>query len=326
VRAYIIRRLLLTIPTFIGISLITFFVIHLAPGDPAMLALQGETMGKGASAANIAEMKHVLGLDRPLYIQYFDWMGRTIRLDFGESLKDHRKVIDKIWEALPNTLILNLISLILIYLISLPLGIISAVKQNTWLDKSITSVLFVLYSLPAIWIALLLILVFYVKLDWLPAGGLQSLEAADYPFFPWLWDRITHLILPVVCFTYAGFAVISRYVRSSMLEVIRQDYIRTARAKGLSERKVIYKHGLANAMIPIVTLLGLELPGLLGGSVILEQIFSWPGLGWLFFDALNARDYTTIMGLTVFTAILVLLGTLLADILYAVVDPRVHYE
>jgi peptide/nickel transport system permease protein len=326
VRAYIIRRLLMTIPTFLGISLITFLVIHLTPGNPAMLALQGDTMGKGYSAANVAEMKQILGLDRPLYVQYFDWLDRMVRFDFGESLKDHRKVIDKILEALPNTLLLNVISLILIYLISLPLGIISAVKQNSWVDKSITSVLFVLYSLPAIWIALLLILLFYVRLDWLPAGGLQSLEASDYSFLPWLWDRLMHIILPVTCFTYAGFAVISRYVRSSMLEVIRQDYIRTARAKGLSENKVIYKHGLSNALIPIVTLLGLELPGLLGGSVILEQIFAWPGLGWLFFDALNARDYTTIMGLTVFTAILVLLGTLLADILYAVVDPRVHYD
>ena len=325
-RAYILRRLLLAIPTFIGITLITFIIIHLAPGDPATLMAQGDMMGKGASAANLVEMKKVLGLDQPVHIQYIQWVGRIVRLDFGESIKDHRKVIDKIWEALPNTLVLNIISLLLIYLISLPLGVYSAVKQNTLVDKGITSVLFVLYSLPTIWVALLLILWFYVKLDWLPAGGIQSLSISGDSFFPWILDRMKHLVLPVICFTYGGFAVVSRYVRSSMLEVIRQDYIRTARAKGLSNTKVIYRHALANAMIPIVTLLGLELPGLIGGSVILEQIFSWPGMGWLFFDALNARDYTTIMGLTVFSALLVLLGTLIADLLYAVVDPRVHYD
>jgi peptide/nickel transport system permease protein len=326
VRAYILRRLLLAIPTFIGITLVTFIIIHLAPGDPATLMAQGDMMGKGASAANLVEMKKVLGLDQPMHIQYVRWVGRIVRLDFGESIKDHRRVIDKIWEALPNTLVLNIISLLLIYLVSLPLGVYSAVKQNTLIDKGITSVLFVLYSLPTIWVALLLILLFYVKLDWLPAGGIQSLSITGDSFFPWFWDRLKHLVLPVICFTYGGFAVVSRYVRSSMLEVIRQDYIRTARAKGLGNNRVIYRHALANAMIPIVTLLGLELPGLIGGSVILEQIFSWPGMGWLFFDALNARDYTTIMGLTVFSALLVLLGTLIADILYAVVDPRVHYD
>ena len=325
-RAYIIRRLLLIIPTFIGISIITFAIIHIAPGNPAMLSIQGGMLGKGASPANIAEMQKVLGLDKPLYVQYFQWVGRLLRFDFGRSFKDHRKVIDKIMEALPNTLLLNIISFLLIYSISLPLGIWSAIKQNTVVDKGITSILFVLYSLPVIWVALLLILFFYVKLDWLPVGGLQSLQASEYSTFPWLLDRVKHIILPVTCFTYAGFALISRYVRSSMLEVINQDYIRTARSKGLKEKKVIWRHGFSNALIPIVTLLGLELPGLLGGSIIIEQIFAWPGLGWLFFDALNARDYMTIMGLTVFTASLVLIGTLLADLLYAVVDPRIHYD
>ena len=325
-RAYIIRRLLLIIPTFIGISIISFAIIHIAPGNPAMLSIQGGMLGKGASPANIAEMQKVLGLDKPLYVQYFQWVGRLLRFDFGRSFKDHRKVIDKIMEALPNTLLLNIISFLLIYSISLPLGIWSAIKQNTVVDKGITSILFVLYSLPVIWVALLLILFFYVKLDWLPVGGLQSLQASEYSTFPWLLDRVKHIILPVTCFTYAGFALISRYVRSSMLEVINQDYIRTARSKGLKEKKVIWRHGFSNALIPIVTLLGLELPGLLGGSIIIEQIFAWPGLGWLFFDALNARDYMTIMGLTVFTASLVLIGTLLADLLYAVVDPRIHYD
>jgi peptide/nickel transport system permease protein len=324
-RAYIVRRLLLMIPTFLGITIITFLLMHLTPGNPAMLAVQGDMMGKGSSAANIAEMQHVLGLDKPLHVQYLNWLGRIIRLDFGESLKDHRKVLDKIMEALPNTLLLNIISFIIIYLISVPLGIISSVKQNTIVDKGITSVTFILYSLPVIWVALLLILLFYVKLGWLPLGGIQSLQASEYSFFPWLIDRFMHIILPVTCFTYAGFAVISRYVRSSMLEVIRQDYIRTARAKGVNENQVIYRHGFSNALIPIVTILGMELPGLIVGSVILERIFDWPGLGWLLFDATLARDYTTIMGDLVFTSILVLLGMLLSDILYAFVDPRIHY-
>jgi len=324
--SYILRRVLLAIPTFIGISLITFFIMHLAPGDPATMALQGDSIGKGMSAANIEQMKETLGLNDALPVQYFRWMKRLVCLDLGESLKDHRKVTEKIWEALPNTLLLNLLALIIVYTVSLPLGVFSAEKQNTFFDKSITTVLFILYAIPVIWLALLLIMLFYVKLNWFPASGIQSLDSEYMRWWPWLFDRLKHMILPLVCFSYAGFAVISRYVRSSMLEVIRQDYIRTARAKGLSERKVIYKHALSNALIPIVTLLGLELPGLLGGSVIIEQIFSWPGLGWLFFDALNSRDYTVIMGLTVFTSILVLLSTLLSDILYAVVDPRIHYE
>lgn len=325
-RAYIIRRFLLMIPTLFGITLITFLIIHLAPGSPAMLAAQGGMLGKGASAENIAEMQHVLGLDKPLHVQYWNWLKRIVRFDFGVSFKDHRKVIDKIMEALPNTLIINIISLIVIYIVSIPLGIFSAVRQNTVWDKGITSILFVLYSLPAIWIALLLILFFYVKWDLLPASGLQSLQASTYTFFPWLLDRMKHMVLILVCISYGGFAVISRYVRSSMLEVINQDYIRTARAKGVVEKKVIYHHAFANALIPIVTLLGLEVTDLLSGSVILEPIFAWPGLGWLFIDAMNARDYTTILGLSVFTAILVLVGTLLADIFYAVVDPRIRYD
>lgn len=330
---YILRRIIIySIPTLIGITIVTFAIIHLTPGNPITISEQGLKVGENRFNKNefskkaYQEMMKLYGLDKPLHIQYILWVKRIIVFDFGNSFSDGRPVINKIAERIFPTLILNIISLFFVIALSIPLGIYSAIKRNSLFDRFSTVVVFLLYSLPSFWIALLLIILFGVKLDWLPFYGMKSDNADSLSLFETIIDRIKHLILPVICITYGGFAGMSRYVRSGMLDVIRQDYIRTARAKGLSENIVIYKHAFRNSLIPLVTLLGFMLPGLIGGSVILEYIFAWPGMGRLFFEAVLSRDYPLIMGESVISAILVLLGNLLADLLYCAVDPRISFE
>jgi len=308
------------VPLIFGITLITFIIIHLAPGGPA--EIQAEMTLK-ASAQAIENLRRLYGLDKPLHIQYIDWLKRFILLDFGTSFVDGRLVIQKILERIPITLTINLISLFFIFLFALPLGVFSAVKRNSLFDKVTTVSVFIGFSTPHFWLALLLMILFGVKLGWLPISGLQSLDISDMSSFELFLDRAHHLILPVFVASFGGIAGLSRYSRSNMLEVIRQDYIRTARAKGLKDREVIFKHALRNALMPIVTILGLSVPGLIGGSVIIETLFSIPGMGQLFFSSAMARDYPTIMGILVIGAFLTLLGNLLADIGYAIVDPRV---
>ncbi|MCU0645577.1 MAG: ABC transporter permease, partial [bacterium] len=237
-------------------------------------------------------------------------------------------VLDIILKTLPNTIILNIAALLLIYLFAVPIGILSAVKQYSIFDKASTVFVFIGMAIPSFWLALLLILIFSVKLGWLPISGMHSLAFSfeDLTFLERAWDLIAHAILPVFVLAFSGLAWLSRYTRSSMLEIIRQDYITTARAKGLSERSVIYKHALKNALLPIVTILGLSLPGLIGGSVIIETIFAWPGMGRLAYQAVLARDYPVIMGTSVFSVFLLLFGNLVADILYGIVDPRIKYD
>jgi len=249
-----------------------------------------------------------------------------VTFDFGNSFLDHRPVAEKILERLPPTLILNLVSLVLALFLAIPLGLYSAVRQYSLFDKLGGTVLYMLYSLPEFWVALVLIMVFGVKLEILPFIGMESIDARDLGFFPHLWDRILHLVLPTICLTYGSLAYLSRFVRGSTLEVIHQDYIRTARAKGLDDKRVVYRHVFKNTLIPVLTLLGILLPTLIGGSVILEYIFSWPGIGQLFFEAVMSRDYPTVMGLSFMTAVLVLLSTLIADLLCAWVDPRITYD
>lgn len=318
---YVFKRLLLMIPLFFGITLITFAVIHLAPGGPVEVQTE---MSLKASAQARENLKRLYGLDKPLHVQYFEWLGRFMRLDFGKSFVDNRKVIDKIAERIPITLIINLLSLFLIAVLAIPLGVLSATRQYSFFDKVSTVFVFIGYSTPTFWLALLLMLLFGVYLGWLPISGYQSIDIAGLSWAERVVDWIKHLILPVCVSAFGGIAGLSRYSRSSMLEVIRQDYIRTARAKGLSERQVIIRHGLRNALLPIVTILGLSVPGLIGGGVIFETIFAIPGMGQLFYSSTMSRDYPTIMGILVIGAVLTLLGNLLADVLYAIVDPRIR--
>lgn len=328
--AYIFKRLFLMIPTFIGITLITFFIIHLAPGDPAALKASsgGQAISSTLSKSIIEDTKKIYGLDQPLYKQYTGWLKRLVTLDLGESFKDHRPVIKKIAETLPITLTLNILTIIIIYLISVPIGIYSALHPKSILDKVIMVGLFVLYSLPSFWVASILIVVFGGGdyLNWFPIVGFISDGASVLPWYGQIANVMWHLVLPVVCLTYGGFAFLSRFSRGAMLEVIRQDYIRTARAKGLSEWTVITKHALRNAMIPLITLMGTLLPALLGGSVIIEQIFSIPGMGRLSFESVLARDYPTIMAIAAIDAMLTLVSILISDLLYVAVDPRISFE
>lgn len=321
---YTLRRLAYVVPTLFGITLVTFVIISLAPGNPADV-VQGQT-GAKISPEDYQAMQRLYGLDKPIPVRYMIWLKRVATFDFGNSFLDHRPVSTKIKERLPATLLLNAISLLLTLAFAIPFGLYSALKQHSRVDKFGGAVLYMMYSLPEFWVALMLIMLFGVKLKILPFIGMESLYARDLGFWAYLWDRVLHLILPTVCLTYGSLAFLSRFVRGSSLEVIRQDYIRTARAKGLDETRVAYRHVFKNTLIPVVTLLGILLPTLISGSVILEYIFSWPGVGALFFDAVFSRDYPTVMGLSFVTASLVLLSTLVADLVYTWVDPRVSYE
>jgi peptide/nickel transport system permease protein len=319
---YILKRLFLMIPIFLGITVISFAVLHLAPGAPTEMQTM---MQPKVSLEARARLNAIYGLDKPLHIQYFDWLKRLVRFDFGRSFSsDNRPVQEKIMERLPITLFINILSLVLILVVAIPIGVLSAVHRYSLFDKATTLFVFVGFATPTFWLALLLMLLFGVYLDWLPISGLKSL---NYEYLG-LWGKVVdlgkHLILPVLLSAFGGLAGLSRYMRSNMLEVIRQDYILTARAKGLAERVVIYKHALRNALLPVVTVLGLSIPGLIGGSVIFESIFAIPGMGQLFYGAVMARDYPVVMGELVIGAVLTLIGNLVADISYALVDPRIR--
>ena len=321
--SYISKRLLLIAPLLFGITLITFTVIHLAPGSPVEVQTE---MSLKASAQARENLKKLYGLDKPLYIQYLEWLKRLARLDFGKSFVDGRKVIDKIIERIPVTLTINILSLMLILIVAIPIGILSSTRQYSIFDKFSTVFVFIGFSTPAFWLALLLMILFGVNLGLLPISGIQSIDVSEMGPFDRLWDWVRHLILPVGVSAFGGLAGLSRYSRSSMLEVIRQDYIRTAMAKGLTEQKVVFRHAFRNALMPIVTILGLSVPGLIGGGVIFETIFAIPGMGQLFYSSTMSRDYPTIMGILVTGALLTLLGNLIADISYAFVDPRIRVK
>jgi peptide/nickel transport system permease protein len=338
---YLAKRILMLIPLMFGITLITFAVIHLAPGEPVEMQMaMNPKVGKEARE----RLTKFYGLDQPLHVQYLDWVGRLVRLDLGRSFSsDSRPVVDKINERLPVTISLNFIALILEFGLAIPIGILAATHRDTLLDKGITVFVFLGFAVPTFWLALLLMYFFGVKLSWLPISGLHSLgyDALNLSFnslwnlfvdlvtfdgkrWAWLWDMAKHLIMPVMVASFGSLAGLSRYMRSSMLNVIGQDYITTARAKGLSERVVIYKHALRNAMLPLITLAGFSIPGLIGGSVIFETIFALPGMGQLFYQGVMSRDYPVVMGILVIGAFLTLIGNLIADVCYAVADPRIR--
>jgi len=322
VARFLLRRIAVLAPTFIGITLVCFLVIHLAPGSPTDIQTQ---MNPDITPQAIEQLRSHYGLDKPLPVQYLLWMKNLAVLDFGPSISsDARPVWEKIRERLPITISINLASMVIIFMTAIPLGIVSAVRRGGVLDRAITVFVFVGFSIPGFWLALLCMDLFGVRLGWLPISGIAS---AGYQSLP-LWGRIadvaSHLALPVLISAFGSLAGMSRYMRSSMLEIIRQDYILTARAKGLPESSVIFRHAMRNALLPVITILGLSVPGLIGGSVIFESIFAIPGLGKLFYEAIMMRDYNMIMGSLTIGAVLTLLGNLLADICYGIADPRIR--
>ncbi len=319
---YLAKRLLMMIPVLFGITVISFTVMHLAPGDPVQLMTD---LNPKMNAEAVKRIRAHYGLDQPIYIQYLKWLKSLLMLDFGRSFSsDNRPVIDKIMERIPITLLINVLAMIFILAVALPLGVMSAVHQDSVFDKGTTVFVFIGFAIPTFWLALLLMILFGVKLGWLPISGFRSLRYTDLTFLGEVLDVGRHLILPVFVSAFGGLAGFSRYMRSNMLEVIRQDYITTARAKGLDERTVIFKHALRNALLPVITLLGLSVPGLIGGSVIFETVFAIPGMGQLFYQAVMSRDYPTVMGILVIGAVLTLLGNLLADLSYSAADPRIR--
>lgn len=318
---YTIKRLALMVPILIGITFLSFGVMHLAPGGPAEAQME---FAAKASAEARERLKKLYGADQPLHKQYITWLRKFLTLDFGEAFADGRKVKDKILERLPVTVTINLLSLGIILLIAVPIGVFSAARQYSLLDRFLTVFVFVGFSTPSFWLAL--VLIYFLGVQWgiLPISGLQSLDLNAMGSWERLMDKAWHLVLPVFVLAFGGLAGLSRYVRNNMLEALRQDYIRTARAKGLPERAVVYKHALRNALMPVITILGLSLPGIIGGSVIIETVFGISGIGKLFYDAAFSRDYNLAMGILVPGAVLTMLGNFLADVGYAFADPRVR--
>ncbi|MBI4342321.1 MAG: ABC transporter permease [Candidatus Omnitrophica bacterium] len=319
--SYLFSRLLGLIPVLLWITVISFGIMHLAPGKPTDAALQ---FNPKVSLEARQRMEKLYGLDQPLPAQYLQWLGRLSRLDFGRSFLDDRPVMEKIVERLPITLTINVWSLLLILGLAVPLGVISAVRPGGLFDRLTTVFVFIGYSMPSFWLALLCMALFGVTLRWLPVSGVHSLDHESFGLIQRWLDTAWHLLLPISIAAFVSLAGMSRYMRSSMVEVLRQDYIRTARAKGLPERRVLFRHGLRNALLPVITILGLSLPDLIGGSVIAETIFSIPGMGRLFYEAVMARDYPVVMALVTVGAVLTMLGNLLADLGYAYADPRIR--
>ena len=319
---FALRRLVLSIPLLIGITFISYLVIGLAPGGPLDFLTPEDP---NASPEVRDRLMKELGLDQPVHVQYWRWLNRVVRLDFGRTfLPDGKPVLTKIGERLPITLLLNAIEMLVIVGLAVPIGVLSAVRQYSVYDKVTTVFVFVGFATPDFWLALLLMILFGVELGWLPISGLRSLNWEYLSFWRQQWDVIGHLVLPITVATFGGLAGFSRYMRQSMLEVVRQDYIQTARAKGLPEQAVIGKHALRNALLPVVTILGLSLPGLIGGSVIIESIFAIPGMGQLMVQSVFSRDYPVVMGNLVIVASLTLIANLVADIAYGMVDPRIR--
>lgn len=323
---YILRRVLHLIPVIIIISIVIFGIVELMPGDPVNAYLG---VGSGATIEQQQQIRAKFGLDQPAHIRYFKWLGRTVTGDFGKSIKYRKDVKDVIGIYIWNSFYLNIVAMVFAFAIAIPVGIKSAVKKygyfdNFWTVFSLTGV-----SMPSFFFALLLIYFVAVPIKWIPLNGMRTviLAVKGYPS-KWaeILDVLKHMLLPVTVLTISSLASLTRYVRNSVIEVINQDYIRTARSKGLKEKVVIYKHAFRNALLPIVTLLGMYIPGLFGGSILLETVFIWPGIGNILFTSIGDRDYSMLMAANVFYAVLMLAGNLLADISYALVDPRVKVE
>jgi len=312
---FLISRLVQSLILFVLVSMIGFAVLHLAPGGP----LSRFALVPGLSQADIARIGHEMGLDRPLPVQYWEWLSRLLVGDWGQSFRDSQPVLAVIGSRLPATLELMIAAILIAIVTGIAIGIMGAVRRYSIFDMLATVGAMIALSIPTFWFGLVTIYIFAVKLQWLPAGNRATIGGSGA-----LLDYLHHLIAPALVLALVEVAVWSRYMRSSMLDVINQDYIRTARAKGLPERTVLLRHAFRNALLPMITLAGLELPNLLGGALVAETVFTWPGMGRLFLDSLGYRDYPVVMGILMFSAMLVLLGNLLADLLCAVADPRIR--
>jgi peptide/nickel transport system permease protein len=317
VNRYLLRRLVQLPPQLLILVILSFALVHLTPGTTGGVDLNT------LSAQNTAALRQQLGLDRPLYVQFADWLWRLVRLDFGRSFLDGQPVAEKILERLPATVLLVGSALVLSLLIAVPLGVVSSVYRNSILDYALTVFAFFGVSIPAFWAAIVAIIVFGVKLHWLP---IQGMETVGRPVDSHALDVLRHLALPATVLALEGTAALARFVRSSVTEVLTEDYIRTARAKGLWERAVLFRHALKNALLPLVTVVGLRLPALVGGSVLIETVFAWPGIGRLGWESVIKRDYPVVMGLVVCAGILTVVGNLLADLAYGAIDPRIKLD
>jgi peptide/nickel transport system permease protein len=328
VTSYVLRRLAGAVPLVLGIATIIFFLVNLAPGDPTLLLI-----APGVTDEVVEQMRENFGLDQPVHIRYVRWVGAMLTGDFGYSFSHSRPVIDVIAEFLPNTLLLTVCALAIAFFFGIVLGTIQAVRQYSLMDSALSVVLLFFYSMPSFWLALMLILTLSLSARnlwewpiWFPASGMNGVDY-DFMSFPGrMMDRARHLVLPTLSLSLVLTAGIARYMRGSMLEVVRQDFVRTAQAKGLPERVVVFKHALRNALIPIITLVGLYIPVLFSGTVFIELIFAWPGMGRTLVDAIFTRDYPLVMAGTFFFASMVVAANLVADVLYAVVDPRIRYD
>ncbi len=314
-KTFILRRILIAIPVILLVTMIMYLIINLAPGDPVDMMIGQQ----GLSPQEVELIRADLGLNKPIYVRYVKWLGQLLHGNMGFSYLDHQPVIDRIAERLAPTFSLMIFVIVVSYALAVPIGVISAVRQYSWVDYLATAVAFFGISFPNFFAGLVGIYVFSLKLNLLPTGGLSTIGEAFS-----LGDRFYHLLLPGLVLAVREVGVLVRYTRSSMLDVIRQDYVRTARASGLAETSVILKHALRNALLPLITMLGLAIPRLFAGVVIIEQIFQWPGMGRLAIEAILGRDYPVLMGLTLCTALMVLFGNLLADVLYGVADPRIR--
>jgi peptide/nickel transport system permease protein len=316
VRHYILRRLLQTIPIMFGVSIIIFVIVHLTPGNPYAYLI-----GPKVDPTLKQRLMQDMGFNDPIPLQYVRWLKQTVSGNFGYSLRTGKPVLEMVMQKMPNTLILTGTAFLLALLLSVPAGVLSATRQYSLMDYGVTTFALMGISLPSFFAAIIAVYLFAVKWPILPMNGLRTYGQPNST-----WDLVRHMILPAVTLAVRDMASYTRFTRSSMLEVLRQDYVRTARSKGLTERIVVYKHALRNSLIPVVTLLGFSLPALFGGAVIFEYLFSWPGMGSLSIEAVNNRDYSVLMVVNLFFAVLVILGNLLADVLYAVVDPRIRYS
>jgi peptide/nickel transport system permease protein len=327
---YFARRSLLALVTLLLITFLVYGLIRLMPGDPLLIMLEGANPDKPIRIEDIERMREQFGLNDPWYIAYFKWLGNVVQGNLGDSLSRPSRVVDIIRQRIGPTLMLEVTALSLTYLLSIPIGMYATARSGKLDERIVSLFLYMLYSLPAFVAALFLQVFFAIELRGtmfeLPLFGMTSDNFDEMSLGQQVWDLVSHAILPVACFTYGSLAYYSRFIRANMQEVVRQDYIRTALAKGVPRRRVLWHHAFRNTLIPLVTMIGLTLPVLLSGSIILEQIFSWPGMGKLFFESIRERDYPTIMGLILMFSVLTLLGQMLADFLYAIVDPRVSYN
>jgi len=324
-RRHLLKRVLQMVPTFFGITALTFLAAQLSPGDP--LQLDPESAGSQAAAQQaMNSFKERHGLDQPMVVQYVRWVGKVVTFDFGHSLHDHRPVSERLAEALPPTLLLATLALLLAFGLAIPLGVQGALREGSLPARFVSGGLFAIYAMPSFWVAVMALLFFSSPrfLGWLPFQGLMSDGFSSLGFGEKLVDLAAHLVLPVVCLAYPTLSVVAVQVRSAMRTALGQDFVRAARARGIPERRVIYNHALRNSLLPLTTLLGLTLPTLVGGSVVVERVFGIPGMGLLAFDAIANRDYPVVMGVATLVALITMLSVLAADVLYVFADPRVR--